>query len=112
MSGHIGEAPLTSGRLAEIADVPVDFLTQDPGENIDTCMDGSGYRKPREGTGFRAMIRSPYPSNRRFHFARLSADDILAGSDESLLPVGAGAGKGRPTAWLSWRQCNELMPSR
>jgi len=84
---HIGEGPLTSRRLAEIAAVPVDFLTQDPGETIDTCMDGIGYRKPRDGTGFRAMIRSPYPSNRRFHFARLLADDILAGSDESLLPV-------------------------
>jgi hypothetical protein len=84
---HVDAGPLSSRRLAEIADAPVDFLTRNPGEDTGTCMDGIGYREPRDGTGFRAIIRSPYPSNRRFHFARLLADDILAASAERLLPV-------------------------
>jgi hypothetical protein len=84
---HVGEGPLTSQRLAEIAGMPVGFLTQDPGEDVAICMDGIGYRDLQDGTGFRAMIRSPYPSNRRFQLARLLADDIFAGSGETLLPV-------------------------
>jgi hypothetical protein len=84
---HVDAGPLSSRRLAEIADAPVDFLTRAPGEDTGTWMDGIGYREPRDGTGFRAIIRSPFPSNRRFHFARLLADDILAASGERLLPV-------------------------
>jgi hypothetical protein len=84
---HLGEGPLTSRCLAQIADAPEDFLTRSTGEDTGTCMDGIGYREPQDGNGFRAMIRSPYPTNRRFHFARLLVDDILAGGDESLLPV-------------------------
>jgi hypothetical protein len=84
---HVGDGPLTNRHLAEIADAPIDFLTKDQGQDIGSGMDGIGCREPRDGAGFRAIIRSPHPTNRRFQLARLLADDIVLGNRESVLPV-------------------------
>ncbi|WP_295884477.1 hypothetical protein [uncultured Thiohalocapsa sp.] len=84
---HVGSGPLTNRQLAEIGGLPMGFLTDDQAQDLGDCMDGIGYREPRDGKGFRAQLRSPYPTNRRFQLARLLADDILVGDDESVLPV-------------------------
>ena len=84
---HLGDQPLTNARLADIAGAPQSFLNSGQGEDIGTGMDGIGYREAPGATGFRPIIRSPFATNRRFQFARLVADDILAGSGDRLLPV-------------------------
>ena len=79
--------PVPSRRLGEVAGASEALLTEATNSGLGRVVDAAGFRASDNPEGFSMLIRSQHPTGRRFQFARLLADQIVAGAEESLLPA-------------------------
>lgn len=77
----LGQEPLANSRLAELSAVKPAILEPERSAPLAFCLDDGS-----AGQG-RIVLRSRYPTGRRFELARLLGDRLTAGLDEPLLPV-------------------------
>lgn len=83
----LGAGPIDNARLAGIVGSDPKLFDSPQGPALPMVLDAAAFRDAREPERFRVVIRSPFPENRRFHFARLLIDQGIAEDKEQLLPA-------------------------
>jgi hypothetical protein len=77
----LGDSPITDGKLIELAGVSAGVLTGGRrGPGLSFALDGGGAKN-------RVVLRSAWPTTRRFELARLLADRIVASPEGRLHPA-------------------------
>jgi hypothetical protein len=83
----LGPGPIGNDRLAGIAGASPSLFDENAEIDLPDSLDATAFRDTGGRQRMRIAIRSTYPENRRFRFARLLVDPVVAGFDERLLPA-------------------------
>ena len=80
-----GTGPIRTESLAELCDVPADWITDFSDEARAPIP--AGFRNVEGNGALKAALKKRHPTGRRFALARIIGDHVVAGEGEDLLPV-------------------------
>ena len=80
-----GTGPIRTESLAELCDVPADWITDFSDEARAPIP--AGFRNVEGNGALKAALKKRHPTGRRFALARIIGDHLVTGEGEDLLPV-------------------------
>lgn len=83
----LGAGPLDDGQLAGIGGASAQLLDAEAEVGLPDNMDAAAYKNLEKGQQMKIAIRGSRPESRRFRFARLLVEPVVADGDERLFPA-------------------------